>query len=391
MMYGAVLFDDDDDESGWAAISGKDAVRVERTSELPYDVYWWANRGPESMRGFLPRFKTHSYLTPTMLELHLELGILEMGPEKKTKITAEIFGRVMTMARDYYGIMSPQKNTLAEDISNALLPREKLPEQFIHDALREAHVQWVDCSAVEQSDEMEIHTLVLPRVQHAINVLSSPVPGGNKWEKAFTSRGIPPTHVQPPWVSTREMPMLAKISIQGIDPKVASLLPYSEFGDPQRWVTHSEFLMLSKFSKPNLEVVHFCEKGYQGMTAEHSFYPGGYLSPISISAGILAANYLAAMTAPQNNGRVEPGRNAEIYTPQATWLAAADRHITLASALSLKLCNFEIAGYGQGKIRVLCMPDHLLELRDTAGLLGLEVALNLAKTGLEAELESADT
>lgn len=391
-MYGVVIFDDVDDESGWASIAGGESAHIESTADLPYGVYWWCNRGSENMKGFLPGFKHHNYLTPTMVELHVELGILDEDISVKTEMTSKIFSRVMNMARKYYGVMSPQKNTLSEDIGSELLIREKLPEQYIHDALREAHCTWVESTKIELPDGIEVHTLTLPRLIHAINVLNSPVPTSNKWEKAVNPKGIPPNEgdpsVQMDWVFTRKRPMLAKVSIKDVNPKISSLIPYFEKEDRQYWMTHSEILTMSRFSNIKLETVHFCEDAYGSMKTNHKFNTGGFLSPFSISAGILAANFLVTVTNPQNNGKVEPGRNAEIYTPQAVWLASADRNITFASAVLVQSCNFDVISYGQGKIRVACKPDHLIELRNTASKLGLEVALNM--TRFQEENESVD-
>lgn len=385
-MYGAVFFDNElDNEHGWACVAGKSAFRIAGAHELPCDVYWWSNASKGTLKGFQPRLKTQEYLRPCMRLFHAELGLNAHDPAVAVAVTSEVFSRVMIMARDYYGIMSPQQATLAEDLSRAILGKPELTNFNVNESLKLAYQTWVACDANHAHEHSTVYTLNLPRVYHAINVLSAPVPDDNWNESVVNERLLPPENIRMDWVLKQERPVLAKVVVLGVDSIVSPLIACHNVAAHQSgWMTHPELIAMQSFAKVKVEAV-FLGGGYTDAKALHAFFPGGDYASMSISAGIMAANYCAALTGAQVVNKHIPEKKSEIFTPQATWLATVDRMLTLTSALALRASGFDIEGYGTGMMTVNCPAGALPELRDAALKLGLDVPLAMAVLSVGSE------
>jgi hypothetical protein len=378
LSYGAVVFDDDTrPNSGWASVGGAQAVRIRGTGDLASDVYWWCNL-PTAVfikYGTLanPKLKRADYLKPNMTQLHQELGLMtvRMPAARIAEITAEIFARVMRMAQKHYGLVKPVDLTLASDLYEVLVREDKMITPEIDEALRQSYQVWAKCeNKTPQGSKMV--TFRRPRIQHALDVLSTPIPG-LQWEFIDEKKMVPEAK-RVDWLISQSRPALVRASVKSVQYDVAKIVSFGGGAREERaWMSHPELLMLSRFANIKIDAV-FLSNDYEPQEVYRPIFSGGSIGSLSVSNGILAENYWIALASSNTMKRFSKEK-LTIFSPRAVWLSASDRFHTLLPALMMDGSGFCVRGYGRGMVTMAIQRGALMEARACAAAAGLNAPL----------------
>lgn len=381
-MFGAVIFDDSQRPgSGWASVRGKEAFRVRGTGDLASDIFWWTNLKMEVFNQFglaSARLKRTDYLRPRMDQLHTELGLLafRMPAARVVEITSEIFDRVLRLAGEHYGLEKPVSGTLAEDLYPELVQEDRSITQDIDKALENSYQSWASCEGNNPHGSSMV-TFRRPRIQHALDVLATPVPG-EQWE-FVDDAALPPQNKRLDWLVTQARPALVKASVKSIDHEVAQIVAFGSGGGGapklRAWLSHPELLALSKFAKLKIEAA-FLGTEYAPHPVRRTLATGGVFGTLSISMGILAENYWQSLANPRAYKRFS---KEKVYSPRAVWYAASDRFYMMLPALMLHGSNFAVRGYGKGTVILAVQRGALNEARACAAAAGLSAPLHIGE------------
>lgn len=377
-VYGAVVFDEKDKPlmGGWASVNGGDAFRIQSTGDLASDIKWWTNIGYEVFiaNGGLqkPWLKRSDYFLTDMGQTIKELGLSPrfIQPARAVEILSEMFARVMRLAEEKYGIQSSVVPTLADELYSILLPEDRTISLEIDKASRQAFQSYVRCEQASPRGSQWVK-FKRPRISHAIEVLSSPVPG-QQWE--FVDKSKLPKKDTLDWLVNHDQPVLAMVSVTQVNHNLAPVIAYGGGSRGDRgWMTHPELVLMSKFSRIRVDAV-FLGGNYENLTPKKNLFAGGDIGPLSISVGFLAENYLRAMSMPKP---FKAGQKTSVMDrlvpPRSSWLSATDRFHSLMSAIPLHNAGFRVMGYGNGSVS-LAVPQggfqEVVEAAKAAGLVG---------------------
>lgn len=386
--FGAALFDDPNNpEGGWASLGAQKALRFEAVQDVPSDGTFWTN-APVVIPG-APHLKTSSYLEPSLSELLQEIGADRSPVSDQAEVASEIFGRVIKLGIQRYGLSANDMTScLAEDLARTLVyPLDKEANPQVNEAMRHSHQTWQSCALADPPDGSERIFLHLPRVQHAIAVLNTPLPQ-NYW--SFGGDSGLPIQKRVNWILTHPKPCLARVAVKAVRSEVASVVSFgSGESEGRLWMTPQELLVMSRIATVEVEGLYVGLEDVGDPEVTVPFVDPDPFDYIALSSGILASHYVAALCRPSVDIRSDADEPYLIFSPRATWLAATDRMLTMSAALALHAAGFCIEGYGRGRILVACPPDALQDLHHLAGKAGLYTPLSLgrklkAATGADA-------
>lgn len=381
-MYGVVFFDDPQRPlGGWASIAGHAARRIRGAIDLPPEVQWWSNLAPEAfMASSIEEgltLKGAEYLRPSMMQLHSELGLRPEGAAvaRVTEITGEIFDRVMRLGHQHYGLQKLAEHALTDDLYRLVVSPDQPITPEIDAALQKAHMSYVACDTVMLPDTRLV-TFRRPRLQHALDVLATPVPGDH-WEFLDDAK-LPPESNRIDWLVAQSRPALVKVTIRRIDHDVAPIISIGDGTREQRsWLSHPELLTLSKFARIKVDAAYLASE-YAPHPVRLAFKTAGELGPLSLSMGILAENYWMALASPRSFRRFSR-EGDKVVSPRAAWYAASDRFHMLMPALMMHGSGFTVRGYGRGMVLLALREEAVAEARACGAAAGLLPPLKSAE------------
>lgn len=383
-MNGVVFFHNDREPgSGVFSVSGSHAQPFQTLSSLPDGVIWLTNaKGSALPPDRKATFKNRHYLRPSFTELQNELDLGMKSPHQQAQVLSEVFDRVMALAQKRYDVQNFLGQTLAEDLAVQLdIQQNPFPTE-VNDALTNAKQTWVLCDERPTPPGWKINNLLLPRMVHAHHLLSTPVPNSS-WGDNLVTRGMPPEQMLRELLNKPDhVPVLLKATLHSPNHRIASLLPSENSGKPiKQWFTHNEYIALSPFVEFKIEGMYKNVDPYTQVMASKPFWDGGPFDAISLSAGILATSYCAALMEGRWPRSIHPQSGLELACPQAVWMSNTDRLLTLFAAMALVASGFHVKGYGHGKVRVECPIGRFRDLRTLSLQLGLDIPLGLQDQG----------
>lgn len=397
-MFGVVLFDDIEYPlSGWVCVCNEAPFRIETPSFLPASKFFWSNvilvNGvslSEEGKSLPANVRMEDYISPGMVDISGDLGIYMKTPEEKCVILSEIFARIMRLACDRYDInFHGKESTLAEvinlrivnqceifsdDLTEEKRLQKNIANELLSKAFKCAHSGWVSCVEHMPNGADKSYTLTIPRVQHALCVMSSPMP--NDYWNLLSEKGMPAEAVRVQWIKSSENPMIIEISEIVINDEVSGLLFSDLFDfDESRWVSLPEFLVLCEFSKFKIHSVYSGGK-YIDPPLEINFKWDSNFDVLSVSAGFLAANYIEAVCMQPKPDDFSQ-KNIKMFPILATWYSAIDKMLTLTAAMAIHAAGFCVTGYGRGQVIVSCEDGRVDDLCVVARFAGLHSQVDL--------------
>lgn len=400
VRFGCVMFDlvENNGEtlpapgSGWASIEGVPASRIRNTGDLSNEVIWLTNLSQDvfwrSKAVKESKLKYSGYLRTDVSQMMKELGLLinKVKIANITEIISEIFNKIMRLAIEFYGIKSFLQKDLYTEIRNVLFPEDGNVSHYVDEALSRSYQDLVVCERPLTKEKMNFVTLKRPRYFHAKSILDTMIPHSKGDWEFFASEDLPiSTEDKINFLMEKGRPFIAKVSINffhhqpNINLELGKLLNLGEAigegGRPKQrnWVCQPELLYLSKFADLNIDAAFMADE-YQPLEKSVQLPYLGELSDFSYSLGILSECVWIGLATRSINPK---NKSKTLVSARACWLKAADRFMTLTSAMMLMSAGFIVISYGYGGVTVMVEDYKLSQLIEIAPHAGLSVPINI--------------
>jgi hypothetical protein len=292
----------------------------------------------------------------------------------------------MKLSIEFYGVKSFNQKELFSEIKLSILGDDRNISIHVDEALSRSYQDLVICEKPINTEKNLFVTLKRPRYYHAKTIMDTSIPFWNgNWE--FFGPDVWPntTEKKIEYLMKLERPFVAKISINSFNHSnnfnvdLSKLLDLGEaIGEggktkDRNWVCQPELLYLSKFASLNIDAA-FVADGYQNISENITLPYLGELSDFSYSLGILAENVWIGLA----NRSVNPQtRTKTLVSPRACWLKAADRFMTMTSAMMLSSAGFTVTSYGYGGVTIMLEESKIGQLIELAPHAGLTVPVNI--------------
>jgi len=388
MQFGVVLFDDIllqkksknrriAPSDGWASIEGGEAFRIKSITELASNVRWLTNMAFEdfysNQAGRHPNFYPAVFLRTALNAIADEIGagVELVSAGQSASLLSLVFSRVMKLAvsvgakPDDCGLKS-----LQEILAARYLNRYKIPEQ-LNEALRHAYQVQTSCLRKPERQWLSA-TLRRPRYQHALSVLSTPVPSEFEWEYLNNAR-LPKNGVDAiDWCVCNPLPVLANVVVKPNRGDFSSLISYGSGAYVERsWVSQIELMLLSQFCQIEVIGAFVCNAGFEEQKEIAQFPSLGDFSHASYSLGVLSENLWVSMASPRTNSL-----SMKFYPPRAIWYRSMDRISMFMCAARLHKDGFGVVGYGVGSVWLNYPSGAIRDLADCAVEIGLDMPVS---------------
>jgi hypothetical protein len=315
-----------------------------------------------------------------------EWGAEDMAPAALAETLSGCFSRVMRLVDTALGGASFRAPSLVNELER-LFPEPVMPPPEIAPATRQALQEWTKTVTRTSRDNVYV-VLRRSRLEHAFEILSTPVPQGQwRWVE---DKDLPPPHERAKWVVESHNPILARLTVDRMPPDVADIFAFGsgardDIGQPLRrsWAAQPELVVLSKYTQLDIDGA-WIGSGYQNGQADFPLalkpmlqQPTGF---VSWSMGIFAENWwLAACRRTSSLGRKRGAKKPDGVAFRAVWLRAADRARMFVLAKALHDRDWIVTSYGAGSLGVSVPADRLPYLLADAFALGLSPNISLTK------------
>lgn len=405
--FGVVLFDDEKDpRDAWVAVNGKPAKRIEGMNELPTDVLWWSNmsyesffRTTESWR--IPHLRHDAYLVvkPKDVLIEWNLDPATTPPDYTATFCSTVFYRIMTLAQRLLRESLPKLrpaayfrgNTLREDL-RPLLPPAEYPRGEAASVMQsgQAFAEFTR-TTVRGVRGAKIFMLRRPRMSHAMEMLTTPMPKGPfEFKPRSVLRRIAPDRVQ--WLRNIDEPAMIEVSVQQMEADIAPVYGFGNATDkdrriPRSWVAHPEFLVMSNFSDIEVKSVYL-GKEHEMMNLKLPDPIKAFLSDkfteFSWTAGVVAETLWRAAALSEEKGRTPKNAQEDrAHTSwRGAWIKAADKTAMFLIAMKLTEMGYSTVSYGLGWVSCLVTEDQIPDLIRDGLTLGLMPKMNDIPEGM---------
>jgi len=369
--YGCLWFaSTEEPDSGIFSIAGSKAKMFDTIGELPSDVIWWSNVSYAACRtsslGQMTNIRHNKYLILSPEECLNEWGYpaKTLTPEQCVVFSSRLFSRIMGIAYDLILESAPRRHNhqifSTHDLRNdfaAILPRFTFPTGEAATVLK-AGYSFVNYSSVAQRMPRGLARVQLrrPRLAHALDMLSTPVPDG---EVAFIS-GRKTEHAYHEALNS-EKPVLSEVSISNVDPSVGPVFAWGISMDRKSkvmrsWVPHPELISMSAFADIDVKNMWQAEKYsllYESLPQAIINFLMSKYAPLSWSAGVIAETIWRACCL-KNQMQTPTGEETPDTSWQGLWLKSSDKTVSFLSAMDMTSLGWQASSYGSGHIWFGC-------------------------------------
>src|SRR5690606_21856421 len=181
---------------GWVSIEGQPAKRIVSVSELESDVKWWTNFDftdfNANFLGRHPNIFFSGFLRTEFKSISQDIGcgVELLAADHAAQMMSIVFSRVMGLATQHLGVKLEGGGlgvkTLCDFIANRTVSKNKMPDE-LNSAMQHAYQVW---SSVTQRmpKDWKSATLRKSRYEHALEILSTPVPSEHRWKYVNSAR-----------------------------------------------------------------------------------------------------------------------------------------------------------------------------------------------------------
>lgn len=370
-FFGCVRFDDPHShDRGWAARAGQKAFRIRGTEDLSSNTLWLTNLSYNLMydSGFADhaRFRRGDFLSenfckPTRAcgdngpewvpyDLVSMLGI--QGDDWKTQVerVATLFDRVMRLSAKFLNLNDISKNSLSLCIRDILFPPDAILDEKVASGLKESCVTFTKCELRPALEDHARHiALTLPRLAHALKLAALPAPAG-AW-KAIPAAKLPAPDEVAAWLSENKSPLLARLTVEKMDPEVNPLINFGTGRGARRWAVTQELEYLARYGQVRLHEVFQPERvdpipKLKSVIAQ--FEP---VHELSVSVGVFWENLWRSLTV-NLPPKVHIRKGRPSFNALAPYVRALDRALLLEEVIWLQQQGLSVVSYGKGKITI---------------------------------------
>lgn len=376
MRYGVALFDrtnshDPSDclvaKGGVAAIAGEGAFKFVSTSQLPNGVKWltdlqWRDFCFNQLSSH-PGFVFDGYLNTRTHEILEEIGASSefLTSNEAANTLAGIFHRVMSYCESKYSMTFNRFGAaLQSDIAETWLQSQSGIDCSLERACSNAN-QAVNQVIAQAKPGWQTLTLRRNRVVHAIDVLSTPVPGVDNWEFLDATQ-LPGGVNSLEWCLSNDRSILAEVEVKPFSGTLAQVLSFGSGARHIRnWVSLPELQLLAKCAEVKILSAWVCN-GLSQKQPELARFPGlgNDFCVVSTSMELLAENFWIAMATPAKTSNIAHRQTL----PRHCWYRAADRVFMFSRVCKLAKAGFAVVNYGAGAATIKYPHGALSELLD---------------------------
>lgn len=364
---------------GWASINGGPSRRIASITELESNVKWLTNLGfedfYENQLGRNPNLFPSDFLRTDIKSVAADIGASadQLSADKASAVLSTVFKRVMDIAIDRLqinlNVRTPNK-TLHDYIAARTVNKYELPDE-INTALKHAYQASTQC-VTRANVGWKYAMLRKPRYQHAIDVLSTPVPSEYRWVYVNDDKMPVSGAKRIDWCVANELPVLANVKVtphRRGDLNV--IISYNSGASVERaWLSQPELLWVSLFCDVEVVGAFVCEAGFEHQKEIDTFPSLGDFSYGSYSLGLLCENLWVSLASPRTKV------TRKFYPPRAVWYRSADRVEVFKAASRLHRTGFQVSGYGYGSVWLNYPPGATKDLIDVATEIGLDVPVS---------------
>ena len=364
---------------GWASIDGGPSRRIGSITELESNVKWLTNLDFvdffSNQLGKNPNLFYSAFLRTDLKSVADDIGagVEQLSTDKAVCALSMIFQRIMNLAvnRLQINLNSRNVNTLYDFIAARTTNTYKIPDE-INEALKHAYQATTQC-VTRFNREWKYAMLRKPRYQHAIDVLSTPVPSEFRWVYINNDR-MPVSNIKRvDWCLAHDLPVLANVKVTPRrGGELNGIISYNSGAMVERaWLCQPELLWMSLFCDIEVIGAFVCEAGFDHQKEIDTFPTLGDFSHASYTLGLLVENLWVSMASARSNLVGQ-----KFYPPRAVWYRAVDRIEMFKSATELHRAGFQVTGYGYGSIWLNYPPGAAKDLIDLATEIGLDVPVS---------------
>ena len=373
-LFGAVIFDDPDlAEGGWMSIDGGPAVRIASQTALPTDTIFWSNLTFNAFfeaRGkIIPNIRGADYLPVKLKDMLKEWSAdpAMIRPGDYVVMMSNVFRRVMGMAGGISAeLESPAplfvNDKLAQDL-RVVLPEAEFPrdDDELNSVLRAGvGFSYTSLTTVRSRRDGVTMSVARPRLDHAIDILSSPVPNGPFIYRRGST--VPPARE----LARSSRPVMAEIRLHGVDPAIGSIYGFGL--SPKRgakvtrtWVAQPELAAMANWA--DIEVRGAIIGSNYGVLSQSILaslrkFLLSKQSSVSWSAGVLATTiWTAAAAGKPMTSRVANRDLVPQTSYRGAWLRGVDKVLTFGRAMAMHRAGFAVLSYNGGQVTCSVPPD----------------------------------
>ncbi len=377
-----------------ASVAGLPSKSFSSLDDLDPGVTWWTSltKAQIWMLGTAPSLRHDSLLGVPWSLLLAEHG--QRPDADSVAYWSEAFARAAERlsaltSMDGHGVWSWGHGTLAEAIYDVLQNHDQLQDvsKDMQPVFTSSHLETLRLSepARYRGSGMRRVVLSLPRLEHALEISTAPVPRGpfvflsdSEWPRQYSGRLE--------WLAAQAIPTLVRlVDVEPLDGmrdamdlhfglrgrKFPSALP-----DPV-WLTAEEARSLACMARFSL--VGAAQGRSWSRPPENSWLlslaadPMSHLSPV---VGLLGMGCLeASLLGPRHLGH-----SSRTITASAIWKAAASRNRCATAAAAMAACGITVSSYGNGRVEVLlARGDDLTAFATAVRSSGLVLPCELAR------------
>lgn len=380
--FGCVRFDDPHNhDRGWAARAGERAFRIKGTEDLSSDTLWLTNlsynlmydagfaeharfrRGDFLSESFCKTPKSTSESRPTEFvayDLVSLLGIHADDWKNQVEEVAALFDRVMRLTHRVLGPLDMSGNTLSNCMRQSLYGPDPILSEKIEAGLRESNVSFVRCENRPEmfSDNARVITLTLPRVRQGIALCRVPLPSG-EWHE-ISKRDLPAPENVLAWATHFDYPILARLTVDHMEPAVNRLLNFGTGRATRRWAVTEEIQCIAQFARVQIHEAYWTESVTTIPRVDAALEMFEPIHELSLSVGLFLENLWRGLCS-NLPPKVHIRRGRPVHNTVAPFIRALDRHYCLDAALRLQQMGFSVTSYGKGKVSIVTqMPNSSL-------------------------------
>lgn len=385
--FGCVLFDDAHEHaSGYSSVSGDSRPsRISGTADLSSDTYWLTNLNyniarNSGLRGNA-RFRDEGFLTGNIGSIPQMLGFREdailggipqitdyirdnkLGssvstgdlPYISTKIIANVFRNVVRLSSHILGVSSIDNYKFNRTIREAAFQPDPLMDKYIVDAVTDSIAYNIEVERnVGQNEQSESRMLLrasLSPIDHAITMLSLPVPAGvfKTYSRSADIKKI---------LNQTDRPFLAKCVVDGTLPEFNRIVNYgagrlSTQKGQRRWMSSVELEFMKHVSNVDVREVIVAEysleypwvKDVRNLLIELKSK-----LDLSVSGHLFAHNLWTAMGVSKSPSATSSRGSNKYINMLAPFLYSMDRQYCMMKVVELIARGHDVRMYGGNKI-----------------------------------------
>lgn len=383
MTSGVAYFDtlNTKDGGGWKSLAGERAVRFNGFTDLDPGGLWITNLSFMDFRdqglSGVSHLRSSVFFRTSLLQISSDCGFPHGAsiPDVVETISG-IVNRAIDMSR-----MSMPGINMLDSLSDSIYQWKRLRDA--HDDPASMYQHQFQAAFQENSliggnpfvHGAELVKLSLNRVDFAEEVLSYPFPFGAWREERSSISGDEFVNFQVPALACAE-----------VDLRYADRPDLLAFGVTRsgtavmrEWITQPEASMLLS-AGARIKITNIL----RGSSSDDSLelpaaITGDALVRSSYSAGMIAENFLHALTSKRYQPSAKTARNKFFFPARAIYLKSIDRMLSYAMARQLAERNYNVFGYGLGSVSIRVTEDMFVDAIKDAADMGFAICSSLLK------------